>query len=152
MSEWSKVQLLPRSTHMVARQDMQNDEWVLRAEAEQRITKLTELTDEAYSLLLARNNVLAEKIAELKQERTERADDNTSLLAKNIRLKQQNKQLQSRLDAVVPMLEKARDAIASLPIDSLGVVAETHDCPAYPIRDELLHRISAALKQEKKDE
>lgn len=38
-------------------------------------------------------------------------------------------------------------AIESLPVDALGIVSETHDCPAYPIRDALLHDVYPTVKE-----
>ena len=40
------------------------------------------------------------------------------------------------------ILINIREALSSLPIDCLGEKPETHDCPAFPIRDELIDSIT----------
>ena len=61
-----------------------------------------------------------------------------------------------RIEALEYGLIKAVKAIQSLDIDALGIVQETHNCPAYPIRDALLHDlyplIRNALQQEQEDD
>ena len=81
------------------------------------------------------------------------------LSAENKRLRKQDqhrekiwKKRVAELEAVAVKLFKA---VESLPIDALGIVPEAHDCPAYPIRDAILHDcigpIRALLGKESED-
>lgn len=51
---------------------------------------------------------------------------------------------------LVEALEKARDAIGSLPQDALGNVPDTQQCQGWHIRDELINDISTALAAHRK--
>lgn len=51
----------------------------------------------------------------------------------------------SKIDALVKSLTRARDAIASLSMESLGYASAENDQAHWPIRDELLHNIDQAL-------
>lgn len=55
--------------------------------------------------------------------------------------------LAANVERLESALEAARDAIASLDIDALGSVPETHDCPAYPIRDAVTNDLTVAINR-----
>jgi hypothetical protein len=53
--------------------------------------------------------------------------------------------LSGRVSTMTKLLKNARDAIASLDVDALGWVEEPE--ARWPVREEMLHHIDAALAQ-----
>jgi len=52
-----------------------------------------------------------------------------------------------RIEELEYGLTEAVKAIQSLDIDALGIVQEAHNCPAYPIRDALLHDLCPLISK-----
>ena len=54
--------------------------------------------------------------------------------------------LDRRIESLEAVAVQMFRAIESLPDDALGVVPERHDCPAYPVKAELLHNCVGPIR------